>query len=35
VVWLGIVWQKNEREITGRLRSSLPGGLRNLIENID
>lgn len=34
VIGLGLVWQKHEQNITARLRSCLPGRLRELIENL-
>jgi len=34
VIYLGLVWQKNEQNITGNLRSFLPGRLRQAIENM-
>jgi hypothetical protein len=32
VIWLGIVWQRREQELTARLRSLLPAPLRELVE---
>jgi hypothetical protein len=32
VVWLGIVWQRREAAINGRLRACLPVALRELVE---
>lgn len=34
IIGLGILWQKREEQITGRLRSWLPAGLRELIETV-
>lgn len=34
VIGLGVVWQKREEELTGRLRSRLPEGLRQMLENM-
>lgn len=33
VIYLGVVWQKNESEITTRARSLLPAALRELLES--
>lgn len=33
VIYLGILWQRNEEKITGKLRGILPQALRELIEN--
>lgn len=32
VIWLGIVWQRREQELTARLRGLLPVPLRELVE---
>jgi len=32
VIWLGIVWQRREQEVTARLRGLLPVPLRELVE---
>ncbi len=32
VIWLGILWQRREREFTARLRGLLPTPLRELVE---
>ena len=32
-VYLGIQWQRHEESITRRLRSFLPGPIRELVEN--
>jgi len=32
IVWLGVVWQRREREWSERVRALLPAALRELIE---
>jgi hypothetical protein len=32
VVWLGVLWQRNEQGVTLRLRALLPTPLRELVE---
>lgn len=32
VVWLGVVWQRNEQAVTERLRALLPAPMRQLVE---
>ena len=34
VIWIGVLWQKREVAITARLRSWLPAGLREMLENM-
>jgi hypothetical protein len=34
VIGLGLVWQKNEQQLTAKLRSCLPAGLRELLEKL-
>lgn len=33
VIYLGILWQKHEKELTSKLRSSLPSQIRELLES--
>ncbi len=33
IIYLGVLWQKHEQAITGRVRSMLPGQLRELLDS--
>ena len=33
IIYLGILWQKNEQAVTAKIRSRLPGRLRELLEH--
>ena len=35
VVYVGIVWQKHEQELTRKLRAMLPEGIRRMVENME
>jgi len=32
IIWLGVLWQKNEARWSAKVRAVLPGPLRELIE---
>jgi hypothetical protein len=33
VIWLGILWQRREKQVTAALRSFLPVRVREFLEN--